>query len=133
MTAVETVAPGVLVPRDRVAGGQLVAGHCAACAVTAYPAPDQCPGCLGPLADQPLRGTGILYSYSVIHIGPSDRAVPYTVGYVDTREGARLFGHVDETDEAALCPDLAVRLELRDDEAGYRALWVPAEGSDGDA
>lgn len=129
MTASTTQPPGVRVPRDRVdrsARPKLIGGHCATCGIAAYPKPRQCPGCLNALDDRPLSDMGTLYSYSIVHIGPAGRAVPYTVGYVDLPEDARVFAHIDETDESGLRPDLAVRLELREDEDGFRALWVPA-------
>jgi uncharacterized OB-fold protein len=112
-----TTPPGVRLPRAHVDddGGspRLIGGHCDRCGVTAYPVPAQCPGCLGPFALRPLSATGVLYTYSVIHVGTPDRPAPYIVGYVDLPEGARLFAHVAETDEERLRPGMAVRLMLR--------------------
>jgi hypothetical protein len=119
---------GIVVPAERVADGQLLGGRCIACGVTAYPPPDQCPGCLGHLADIPLSGFGVLYSFSVIHVSSRGSAVPYTVAYVDVPEGARLFAQLDETDDSSLHLDATVRLQLRKDTDGYRAVWSPHSG-----
>jgi uncharacterized OB-fold protein len=117
-------------------GDTLIGGHCPRCQISIYPAPAQCPGCLGPLSATALSDTGTLYTYSVVHIGPRGRPVPYTVGYVDLPEGARVFGHIDETDESRLRPGMTVRLRLRECEGGYRAVWTPlgmTGRADGDA
>ncbi|MFI6284447.1 Zn-ribbon domain-containing OB-fold protein [Streptomyces sp. NPDC051018] len=131
MTAPVTEPEGVRVPPGHVDtdGTRLIGGHCDACDVTACPPPAQCPGCLGELRPMPLSPTGNLYSYSVIHIGPADRAVPYTVGYVDLPESARVFAHITETDESALRPDTPVRLRLTGHEDGHLASWVPVAGA----
>lgn len=128
---------GVRLPRTHVdhtgAGPRLVGGHCTRCDVTAYPTPAQCPECLGPFLPRPLSGTGSLYSYSVIHIGARHGSAPYTVGYVDLPEGARVFAHVSETDEEHLRPDMTVRLLVRDiDEHECAAVWVPETAARGE-
>lgn len=140
MTAAADARAGMLVPAHLVddsgaAQPRLAGGRCAQCDVTAFPPPDQCPRCLAaPLEPQPLSATGVLYSYSVVHVGPSGRDVPYTIGYIDLPGNVRVFGHVDEVDEARLNPDLPVRVKL-EKVAGdaYRAVWIAREREAGHA
>ena len=121
-----SVATGVTVPASRVdvaAGPRLIGVHCPGCGITAYPAFDLCPRCWQPPVDRVLSPAGVLYTYSVVHVGPRERPVPYTLGYIDLAEGARVFGWIDETDESRLRPDMRVQLELRRDGEEYLAIW----------
>lgn len=128
----DTETTGLVVPapmvNDSGAGSpRLMAGHCEDCGVSAFPAPAQCPRCLNsPLPQRALPTEGVLYSYSVVHIGPPGWPAPYTVGYVDLPGDVRVFGHVAEVDETLLHPDLAVRLRLEPVNGdSYRATWSP--------
>jgi uncharacterized OB-fold protein len=119
-SAVTTNAPG---------GPALVGVRCPDCGLVAFPAPVRCPGCLATsLAPHVLARVGTLYSYATVHVGPPGWPVPYTVGYVDLPDGARVFGHM--ADEWALHPDRPVRIELV--EAGpdtYVATWHPVDAN----
>lgn len=117
--------PGSMVDSTDPATPRLLAGHCEDCRTTAFPAPTQCPRCLrSPLQPRALPTEGILYSYSVVHIGPRGWSVPYTVGYVDLSGDVRVFSHVAETDEGVLRPDMPVRLDLEATEGdAFRATW----------
>lgn len=136
MTDDVRMPPGLTVP-DHMVGGAgsaepyLVGGRCESCGDSAFPAPAQCPGCLmSPLRPHALPTQGRLYSYSVVHSGPRGWPVPYTVGYVDLPGDVRVFGHVAQTDEALLRPDLPVRLRLEPVSGdAHRATWI-ADGEE---
>lgn len=38
---------------------------------------------------------GSLYSFTVVHTGPAQFNPPYAVGYVDMKDGLRLFGQIE--------------------------------------
>lgn len=124
--------PGSMVDNTDPSTPRLLAGHCEGCRITAFPAPAQCPRCLrSPLPPRALPTEGILYSYSVVHVGPSGWPVPYTVGYVDLPGDVRVFAHVADTDESVLRPDLPVRLDLAAaGDGAYRATWRSREGAE---
>jgi uncharacterized protein len=121
---------GVAVPGEAVvvdgAELRLLGGRCKKCGLTAFPVLARCPNCWGPLAAIALSRTGSLYSYSVVHVSSAARHTPYTVGYVDITEGARVFAVISETDEELLAPDIEVELILRRDGDGFLAVWQPS-------
>lgn len=109
-SAVDVPPEGIDIP-----GGALIASRCADGHATAHPPLERCPVCWEPTQRIALSGSGRLYSFSTIAVGP---AAPYTVGYVDTPEGARIFAHLT-TPEPELRPDQPVRVHLD----GTRATW----------
>lgn len=104
------------VPPDGIdlTSGTLIASRCPDDHTTAHPPLGRCPVCWEPTERIALSGSGRLYSFSTIAVGPT----PYTVGYVDTPEGARIFAHVT-TPEAELRLDQPVRVRLD----GTYATW----------
>ncbi|MDX6240233.1 MAG: benzoylsuccinyl-CoA thiolase BbsA subunit [Kribbellaceae bacterium] len=125
-SAQDGTTAGIPTPADCVAAdkGTLIASRCASCGVVAYPPLRQCPTCWGDLDPQPLSNRGTLYSYSTVHVAPAGRSAPYTIGYIDLPEGARVFAHLAETNELLLAPDLPVRLHLDQVGDGFVATWV---------
>lgn len=109
---------------------RLVGSACELCQLVMYPGDDLCPGCLGPARPRALSASGTLYSFSVVHIGPPERAVPYTVGYVDLPEGARLFAHLETPDADQLACDIPVALRLVPHGDAYCARWLAQAGAD---
>lgn len=81
---------------------RLVGGRCRECRRLWFPRATVCPGCLArdSMAPVELSNRGSLYSFSILHIGPSTFDAPYAVAYVDLREGMRVFGHLDGWKEA---------------------------------
>jgi uncharacterized protein len=87
--------------------------HCASCGHTWYFQRDFCPAC-GHAPPQTLqaRGTGTLYSSTLVHRAPSEEfkaLVPYSIVLVDMSEGFRVMGHA----EPGLDLDSPVRCEIR--------------------
>lgn len=70
---------------------------CAHCGAVAFPDHRLCPAC-GAHSGQfkvELSPTGVLYTFSEIHVAPKGFSTPYAVGYVDLPEGVRLFGQIE--------------------------------------
>ncbi len=114
---------GTLGPEHVITGAggglHLRGGRCAACGGLAFPKPSICSGCLcEDIADVPLAVDGVLYAYSVIHVGRRDD-LPYAVGYVDLADGVRVFAEL--TRSHGLSPDLKV------------AIMISAEGADAES
>jgi uncharacterized OB-fold protein len=126
-----SVEGGVVVPKagvvDDDGGLRLLGGRCAKCDLTTFPALAQCSRCWGPVDQLALSGRGSLYSYSVVHVASGSRQIPYTVGYIDLPDRARLFGHIDEVDEDRLTPNMGVELRLRRDSDQFVAIWEPGD------
>jgi uncharacterized OB-fold protein len=89
----------------------LLGAKCTGCGTLAFPALTACPDCDGgDFVAAPLPAAGNLYSYSVVHMGQKGVDVPYVVGYVDLREGPRVFGRIDLAPDAI---EIGQPLELR--------------------
>jgi hypothetical protein len=72
----------------------LLGSVCESCGDVAFPARWVCGRCSGTeLSETLLSGTGLLYSYTVVHVSPG-RQTPYTLGYVDLKEGARTLAPI---------------------------------------
>jgi uncharacterized protein len=117
MTSAVEVPPDDIDHSSSRPGGALIVSRCPDGHSTAYPPLDRCPVCWAPTERIVLSGSGRLYSFSTVAVGP---AAPYTVGYVDTPEGARIFARLT-TPEADLRPDQPVRLRLADGRATWEA------------
>ena len=99
----------------------LLAGRCTHCNETFFPLLQVCPRCFDALETVPLSDTGILYSYSIVHIAPTGFSTPYAIGYVDLQEGVRVFAQLAVQDFAELHPGLkmtAIWGPIRVDEQG---------------
>ena len=111
-------------------GLRLKGGACSSCDTLAFPKPDICSACLSEdIEDVPLAGDGVLYAFSVIHVGR--RAdLPYAVGYVDLADGVRVFAELTRAD--GLRPDMKVTIAITS-EAGeaerYRFAANPVEAA----
>jgi uncharacterized OB-fold protein len=124
---------GTLGPEHVINGAsgdlRLKGGRCAACGGLAFPKPGICSGCLcEDIADVPLAPEGVLYAYSVIHVGRRDD-LPYAVGYVDLADGVRVFAELSRSH--GLRPDMPVAIAITpkaaEPEPSYRFAAVPVE------
>jgi len=73
-------------------GMSLTGGRCPACGQTYFPTKPVCPSCFN--AEQqkiPLSGKGTLHTFARSHMGPSGIPTPFTIGFIDLREGIKLF------------------------------------------
>lgn len=100
--------------------GRLVAQFCTQCnSYQHYPKP-VCALCWGSdLEWRPLAGTGTVYTFTIVHRGPSKEFsdTPYAVGLVDLDEGIRMMGGVSATslDELHIGDPVRVKFEARGD------------------
>jgi uncharacterized OB-fold protein len=106
-------------------GLRLKGGACASCGALAFPKPGICSGCLSEdIEDAPLARDGVLYAFSVIHVGRRPD-LPYAVGYVDLADSVRVFAELTRTD--GLRPDMKVAIEISAEAEGYRFNAAPVE------
>jgi len=102
--------------------GTLLLGRCDACeSAFWYPRPF-CPACGGAAGTVPARGTGVVYSYTVVRKarGAFGEAVPYVVAYVELSEGPRILSNVVDCDPAQVSIGLPVEIGFDDAGAGRR-------------
>jgi uncharacterized OB-fold protein len=100
--------------------GRLVAQFCTRCeSYQHYPKP-VCGRCWGSeLEWRPLAGTGKVYTFTLVHRGPSKEFsdTPYAVGLVDLDEGVRMMGGLSAPtlDELHIGDPVRVKFEARGD------------------
>lgn len=79
---------------DKAGRPQLVGALCEACRTAFFPPAEVCPSCASEeVVDEPFPLTGTIYTLSTVHVAASVWDVPYTIGYVDLPNGARVFSH----------------------------------------
>ena len=87
--------------------------RCDACSDAVWPPHRYCPSCHGEdLSWQESGGRGAIYSFSVVHRGPTPvwaGIAPYAVGFVLMDDGYSLFGQI-EGDPSEIAIDRRVRV-----------------------
>jgi len=79
----------------------LIGGHCADCGVETFPRAPVCSSCMGEsIRAQAMPRTGVLYAFSVVHVAAKKWKKPMRIGYVDLKNGARVFTHLEGADLA---------------------------------
>ena len=69
--------------------------RCADCGLVYFPPVGICPSCASTdQAAEDMPRSGTLYSETTVHGAPPPWFTPYSVGYVDLPNGARVFGHL---------------------------------------
>lgn len=99
---------------DGLERGELVMAWCEACDGHVWPPRSHCVRCYTPVAgSRVLRGTGEIYSYSVVHRGegPFAKRPPYVLAYVALDGGPTIMANVVADDPAQL--DVGARVRLR--------------------
>jgi uncharacterized OB-fold protein len=73
--------------------GNLIGTRCDRCGITFFPSRRFCSGCFqsDQIKEVNLSTTGTLYTYTIVHQGKPSFKAPYSVGYVDLKEGVRIF------------------------------------------
>ncbi len=105
----------------------LLGSQCQRCSEQFFPPVWVCPACTSFEIEQASLGsTGVLYSYSTVHVSPS-RPTPYTLGYVDLDAGPRVLSHVRWSGEGL---ELDVQVVLKVDEQ-LSTWWFEPIGSTG--
>ena len=97
---------------EEVRAGRLTGIRCGECGELAIPPKEFCPAC-GKRAwtAVPLRGDGVVVSYTVIRVAPRGHTaeVPYAVAVVKLGEGVSLLGRVVDIPLESLAVGLPVR------------------------
>lgn len=94
--------------------GALIGGRCAACGASSFPQAFICPSCNATdITSNEIPGDGSLYSFTTVHISPTF-PTPYTLGYVDLKDGLRVLGQVRMPIEDLRC-NLPVQASIDDD------------------
>jgi uncharacterized OB-fold protein len=73
--------------------GHLIGTRCDRCRITFFPSRGFCSNCFqnDQIKEVSLSKTGTLYTYTTVYQGKPNFKVPYTIGYVDLKEGVRIF------------------------------------------
>jgi uncharacterized OB-fold protein len=108
---------------------------CDACGRAACPPLPGCPHCGSDRSSVVVAsGDATLYSWTVCHVAFDPNfaeEVPYVVGVVDLREGARIVARLEDVDPASLHDAMPLRVRWpAEGGAADRLVFVPApEGS----
>ncbi|WP_375396612.1 Zn-ribbon domain-containing OB-fold protein [uncultured Sphingomonas sp.] len=83
---------------------------------------------------QPLSGRGEVYTYTVVHRGPTlayQADIPYVIAHVALAEGPRMIANLTGCAPAAVCIGMAVQIEFYDAGEGWTLYrFVPAAGGE---
>jgi len=80
-------------------GLSLTGGRCPSCGKTFFPTKPVCPSCFHDgLQKVPMSGKGRLHTFARSHMGPAGLQTPYTIGFIELREGIKLFSLLTQCD-----------------------------------
>jgi len=99
-----------------IAAGELRLQRCTACDLAVFYPRAVCPHCFGaPLTWFTARGTGQVYSYTVVHraFGEFADQAPFTVALVDLDEGVRMMTRIVDAAPGQVEIGLPVELTVR--------------------
>ena len=84
----EIFKEGIIVfPDDASKEPYLAASKCPECGKVYFPKKDFCPTCMvEKMEDAALNNEGVLYTYSVVHLGVRGFKTPYVLGWVEFPE-----------------------------------------------
>lgn len=99
---------------DGAERGKLMLKRCRACGAVHYYPRALCPFCLGATEWIEARGTGVLYSFSVMRRAP----VPYAIAYVTLDEGVTMMTNIVDCDFDDLAVGQRVALVMKPSEGG---------------
>jgi uncharacterized OB-fold protein len=95
---------------DAAREGRFMLGRCKSCNELHYYPRAVCPFCSGPTELTPARGSGKIYSYSVMRrVGE-----PYAIAYVTLEEGVTVLTNLVDCDLDRLAIGAAVRVVFKD-------------------
>ena len=103
----------------------LIGGRCADCGTETFPSVPVCASCMSEnIRPQPMPREGTLYAFSVVHVAAKKWRKPMRIGYVDLKNGARVFTHL-EGEGLAIGDDVEVDVgTVGDDEEGPIVSFV---------
>lgn len=118
---------------DGVERGKLMLQYCSACGAYQHYARPLCAKCRAAEPEwREASGKGVLYSYSVVHRGPSpafQSIAPYVTAIVELEEGPRMFTNIVDADPESLRVGEPVRVVFRAGPEGLRLpYFTPAGG-----
>src|SRR5262245_12360803 len=77
----------------------LIGGRCGDCGVETFPRAPVCSSCMSEnIRPEAMPREGTLYAFSIVHVAAKKWRKPMRIGYVDLKNGARVFTHLDGTD-----------------------------------
>jgi uncharacterized OB-fold protein len=108
---------------DAAAQGRLLIKRCAACGKRHFYPRALCPHCFSERTEwQEAKGTGMVYSYSVVRSG-----APYVIAYVALDEGVTMLANVVDCDPGAVRIGLKVKVIFQASEGGTPVpMFMPA-------
>jgi uncharacterized OB-fold protein len=121
--AAERPARGVR-PRVRRSPTALVGSACRACGVRSWPGRAVCHRCGSPeLEEVELARTGVLETYTTVHVARPLLAAPYVLGQALLDDGVRVYAHV-----RGLAPDASaprrIQVAFAGDGDGLPLFWL---------
>jgi uncharacterized OB-fold protein len=95
--------------------GHLIGNQCGRCNITFFPSRRFCSSCFknDQMNEIPLSKTGILYTYTIVYQGKPNLETPYAVGYVDLKDGVRIFAPLFDVTPEDLKVGMAMELDFR--------------------
>lgn len=107
-----------------LAEGWLPIEYCDACGTRQWYPRGFCTSCLSPAVSlKPAEGSGVLYTYSVVHRPPTEQFapfVPYVFALVDLDEGVRVATWIVNSEEESLKIGMPLRLAFVDGPNGQK-------------
>lgn len=96
--------------------GYLLGTRCERCKINFFPGRGFCSSCFldDEMKEVSLSQTGTLYTYTTVYRGKPNFNVPYSIGYVDLKDGVRIFAPLFDTTPEELKVGIEMELVFRD-------------------
>jgi uncharacterized OB-fold protein len=95
--------------------GYLVGSRCERCKISFFPKRTFCNNCFGhdQINEVELSKTGTLYTYTTAYRSRPNMKAPYNIGFVDLKEGVRIFAQLFDVSPEKLKIGMEVELVFR--------------------
>ena len=101
---------------DAATDGRLMIGKCNACGKVHYYPRAICPFCFSERVEwREASGEAKVYSYSIMHRSPTG---PYTIAYVELKEGPRVLTNLVDCDFGKIAIDAPAKLVFKPSDGG---------------
>lgn len=96
--------------------GYLIGARCDRCKINYFPSRGFCSSCFqnDQMKQVNLSKIGTLYTYTTVYRGKPNFKVPYSVGYVDLKEGVRILAPLFDVAPGELKIGMEMELVFRD-------------------